>query len=267
MTSGQAPEPSEAELHALVDGQLSPARAAELAREVAGDPGLAARVGAYREQNRLLRAALEPELDEPVPARLLRFRSPRARLRTLPGAGHWAIAASLLLGLALGATGGWVGRGERIEQGGLPLSFPGQAALIHATYSREQRHPVEVWAAEEEHLVAWLSKRLGEPLKAPRLRELGFDLVGGRLVAGHRLPAAMFMYQNAEGQRVTLTVRRDAGDEPETGFRYAVEGGVGVFYWVERDFGYAITGELDQARLLAMARVVYGQLATLSPSR
>ncbi len=253
---------SEQELHALVDGQLSPERAAAVAQAVFDDPALATTVAAWRQQNQALRGALDPLLTEPVPARLLEFASPRARWAAAERSGiwPWAAAACLVGGLAVGAVAGWAGRGEVVERGGLPLSFAGQAALIHATYVKEPRHPVEVWAAEEQHLVAWLSKRLDEPLRAPNLGEFGYSLVGGRLVSGHRRPAAMFMYQNADGQRITLVARRDVSGDGESGFRYAVEGGVGVFYWIDDDCGYAISGQLDKPLLLQIARSVYGQL-------
>ncbi len=78
------------------------------------------------------------------------------------------------------------------------------------------------------------------------------------------------MYENADKERLTLQVRKDTqhigappGGSGDTAFRYAVENGVGVFYWVDDDCGYALTGKLDRAQLLALARVVYGQLAAL----
>ncbi len=40
-----------------------------------------------------------------------------------------------------------------------------------------------------------------------------------------------------------------------------MEDGVGVFYWIDEDCGYALSGRLDRGQLLAIARVVYGQLA------
>lgn len=65
---------------------------------------------------------------------------------------------------------------------------------------------MEVAADQEAHLVAWLSKRLGTPLKVPRLDTLGFGLVGGRLLPGDQGPVAQFMYQDGQGQRLTLYV-------------------------------------------------------------
>lgn len=73
-------------------------------------------------------------------------------------------------------------------------------------------------------------------------------------------PAAQFMYQDARGQRLTLYVRSDAGGNAETAFRYAHENNLGVFYWLDGNFGYALSGELDKPELLRVAQVVYRQL-------
>jgi len=56
-------------------------------------------------------------------------------------------------------------------------------------------------------------------------------------------------------------VRREAPGASETAFRYAVENGIGVFYWIEDDNGYALSGNLDRTQLLSVARIVYAQLA------
>ena len=99
---------------------------------------------------------------------------------------------------------------------------------------------------------------------------LGYALVGGRLVAGNEKPTALYMYENADKQRLSLQVRRQSGasatgsrGEGDTAFRYAVENGIGVFYWIDNDCGYAISGTLDRAQLLKIAHVVYSQLAVL----
>ena len=129
-------------------------------------------------------------------------------------------------------------------------------------YASDVNRPVEIWAAEEKRLVNWLSKRLGFAVRAPDLNSLGFALVGGRLVAGNEMPTAMFVYENADKQRMTLQVRKQT-HTGETAFRYAVEDGVGVYYWIEDNCGYALSGNLDRTQLLAIGRVVYGQLASL----
>ncbi len=74
---------------------------------------------------------------------------------------------------------------------------------------------------------------------------MGFALVGGRLVAGNEKPGALFMYENADKQRISLLVRKDDERSGETAFRYALEDGVGVFYWIDDKCGYALSGNLD----------------------
>ncbi|MDQ2964168.1 MAG: anti-sigma factor [Pseudomonadota bacterium] len=249
---------SDEELHAYADNQLSRERASEVAATLAREPALAARVAEIRRQNALLRDALDPWLSEPLPRELLLAAAgstSRPRSRWLPAA--IAAAAALVLGIGVG----WFGRSEMLELAGTPITFQRQAALTHALYAADANRPVEVWANEEERLVRWLSKRLNFPLHAPNLNAMGFALVGGRLVAGNEKPGALFMYENADKQRISLLVRKDAEPSRETAFQYAVEDGVGVFYWIDDACGYALSGRLDRSQLLAIARVVYGELA------
>jgi anti-sigma factor RsiW len=123
------------------------------------------------------------------------------------------------------------------------------------------RHPVEVGADQEQHLVAWLSKRLGVKVQIPNLDGAGMSLVGGRLLPGETGPVALFMYQTQAGRRLTLYVRAEASRNRETAFRYARENNVGVFYWIDRDSGYALaSADLDKDELLRIATLVYKQL-------
>jgi anti-sigma factor RsiW len=126
-------------------------------------------------------------------------------------------------------------------------------------YAGDANRPVEIWAAEEQRLVRWLSRRLGFPVRSPDLNSLGFALVGGRLVAGNEMPTALFVYENPEKQRLTLQLRKPTNPGHAVAFRYALEDGVGVYYWVEENCMYALSGNLDRAQLLAIGRVVYGR--------
>jgi anti-sigma factor RsiW len=261
--SPNAPVPDD-DLHAYADDQLPSERTEELAAAIAREPALALRVAEIRRQNALLRDAFDPWLAEPLPRNLLAAaagRAPRRLPRWLPAA--LGVAASIVLGVGVG----WYGRGEMLQLGGTPVTFPRQAALTHALYAADVNRPVEVWAAEEQRMVSWLSKRLGFALHAPDLNGVGFALVGGRLVAGNEKPGALFMYENADHQRISLLVRKDSSASGETAFRYASEDGVGVFYWIDDACGYAISGRIDKGQLLAISRVVYGQLAALEAAK
>jgi anti-sigma factor RsiW len=118
------------------------------------------------------------------------------------------MAGWVAIGLAMGVIAGWqlhAARAIATAQAEVP-GFVKRAAIAHAVYSPEVRHPVEVGADQEQHLVAWLSKRLGAPLRAPKLDDVGYFLVGGRLLPGENGPVAHFMYQSKR-YAITLYVR------------------------------------------------------------
>ena len=266
-TAGPAPI-DDTDVHAYADGRLSGARADAVSAALARDPALASRVAEIRQQNADLRAALDPMLSDTIPQRLLDAAAAPPATRGKRGRRvlRWWVpvaAASLVIGLVLG----WFGRGLELEREGTPVSFARQAAFAHALYATDVNRPVEVWAAEEKRLVTWLTKRLGFAVHAPDLNSMGYALVGGRLVAGNERPTALFMYENPEKQRLSLQVRKQGDNPGETAFRYAVENGVGVFYWIDDACGYALSGNIDRAQLLAVARLVYGQLAAAEAAR
>lgn len=249
--------PLESDLHALVDGHLDAARAAEVAAWLAANPEDAARVHAWKAQKEALHAAFDGLLEQAPPARLQRAAiAPPWHRRLLP-------MAAVVAWIALGATIGFFARSAvtPAPRADLAASLPRQAAIAHTVYSPEVKHPVEVGAEQEAHLTQWLSKRLGSPLAIPHLNGQGFDLVGGRLLPGDKGPVAQFMYQDKAGLRLTLYVRRDAGNA-ETAFRFASEGAVSVFYWIDGPFGYALSGELPRDRLLTLADATYRQMGS-----
>jgi anti-sigma factor RsiW len=249
---------SEAELQAYADGRLPQARRAPVEAWLAEHPEEAERIAAYRRLGEEVRAAYEGMLSEPVPEHLKRWASRRLPLRRVA-----AVLAWIMLGAVLGAGAMWELRPERIVMQSVPdgALMARRAAMAHAVYSPEVRHPVEVGANEEQHLVAWLSKRLGVKLRAPRLDDAGMALVGGRLLPGDSGPVAQFMYQTQTGRRLTLYVRTEASRNRETAFRYARENNVGVFYWIDREAGYAIaSSDLSKDELLRVADLVYKQL-------
>ncbi len=241
---------TESELQAYVDGCLPAARRADVENHLAQHQDDAQRIDAYRRQAAALRNAFDPLLAEAVPLQLLPGkRSPQWRR-------HAAVAALMLLG----GIGGWQLHAHIAAERVQTLYLARVAAIAHAVYSPEVRHPVEVGADQEAHLVRWLSKRLGASLKIPHLAGLGYSLVGGRLLPGERGPAAQFMYQDLKGQRLTLYVRTSSEVRAPTAFRFARENGVSVFYWIDGRLGYALSGETEREELLRVADAVYRQL-------
>jgi anti-sigma factor RsiW len=243
---------TEAELHGYVDGVLPVAQAAEIEAYLAAHPEDAARVAAYREQVAALRREFNRVLDEPLPVRLQMPRGSWPRLLSRYAAVVAWIALGGVIGWQLHAYNATATRSDG-------SNWARRAALAHAVYSPEVRHPVEVGADQEAHLVAWLSKRLGTPLRVPHLVNVGYSLVGGRLLPGERGPVAQFMYQDARGQRLTLYVRTNADERSESAFLFQQEQGVGVFYWLDRKLGFALSGTVDKPELLRVATAIYKQ--------
>jgi len=243
---------SEFDLHAYVDGRLSEERRAEVEAYLTASAQESERVRAYQEQNEILHTLFDSVLDEPIPPK---WRSSRR---------HWSFplrpVAAASVCIIVGGLLGWALRGEYAGRSAKRVDFARQAAMAHAVYTPEVRHPVEVSAQQEEHLIGWLSKRLGAPLKAPHLLDLGYELVGGRLLPGDQGPVAQFMYQDKNGQRLTLYIKTDASTERETAFRFSQEGTVGVFYWIDRQLSYALSGELRKTELLQVADAIYKKL-------
>lgn len=259
---------SEAELQAYVDAALPDARRVEMEGYLAVQPDEAERVRAYRAQKQALRALFNPVLDEPLPENLRALASPppnvavdRPRRVFLT---RWSLqryAAGLLIAL-FGGVAGWLAHGQYqpAENMARMSPLPRQAAVAHAVFSPDVRRPVEVSAEHEDQLVAWLSKRLGTPVRPPKLVGLGYELIGGRLLPGSIGPVAQFMYHDGTGQRLTLYVSSENAGNHETAFRFAQEGQVNVFYWIDGKFGYALSASIDKDELARVATAVYDQI-------
>lgn len=270
MNRPSSSEHHEETLHACVDGQLDTEQI-QTWREQA-DTATRDTLDAWVAQRQALRGLHADVLEEPIPPSM---RDVAARAMQGRGSAanqiRWAgMAATVFLAFGLG----WVAHGLSVNtQGGVlaqssaQTQFVRAAGYAHAVYQPEKRHPVEVGATEQEHLVQWLSKRLGRPLRVPDLSAEGYALVGGRLLPGEGSARAQFMFEDAQGQRLTLYLGgiTAAGQHPElaqTRFQFESRQGTQSFYWFDRDFGYALSGALERERLLALATRVYQQLET-----
>lgn len=247
----------DAALHAYVDGQIDEIGRREVEGWLADHPEEEARIQAYRAQNTGLHALYDGVLEEPMSPSLAALVAGTPKRRP---AGAWRRMAAAILLFALGGAAGWGLHGLG-EGGGLTAepAFVRRAVGAHVVYASEVRHPVEVGADQEQHLVGWLSKRLGSPLRAPKLAAFGFTLVGGRLLPDDGMAAAQFMYEDASGRRLTCYVRA-ANDREDTAFRFVTERGISAFYWVDAPLAYALIAEMPKDALLAVAHAVYDGL-------
>lgn len=68
------------------------------------------------------------------------------------------------------------------------------------------------------------------------------------------------MHHDAAGERLTLYVSTGQSQHRDTGFKFAEQGPVNVFYWIDRKFGYALSGGIDKKTLARVANAVHKQL-------
>jgi len=248
-------EIDETELHAYIDGALAPDRRDKVEAAVAADPELSATAAAYAAQNEEIRRLFGTVPDERIPDRL----QPR-RIAARQKRRRWLVpVAASAVWLGVGLAGGWLAH-ERVAP---PVAVDTtrqvaeRAVSAYQVYTVEVLHPVEVFAEQEQHLVKWLSKRLGYGIRTPDFTPAGFKLVGGRLLpADGGAPAAQFMYEDRAGRRLTLYVAPNNTDE-ETAFRFQEVGGVSTFVWLEHGMGFAMTGKMPREQLLELSKVVY----------
>jgi anti-sigma factor RsiW len=248
------------DLTAYVDERLPEARRAAVERFVDENPGIRARVSADRAAMDSLRHRLNPILDLPIPARLridaiMRRRNETFRRRL----GAAAACVALVLG---GGAAGW-----KAHEFAPPSLLSQQTALsttateaisAHRIFVVETLHPVEVGAAQEPHLIQWLSRRVGHPLAVPDLAGQGYVLMGGRVLPAGNEAAAQFMYESSSGHRLTVYVRASGGGD--TQFRFVESRGVSAFSWIDQGLGFAIVGAIDRPQLLDIADTVYQQV-------
>ena len=88
--------------------------------------------------------------------------------------------------------------------------------------------------------------------------------MGGRIVPAEDRPAALLMYDDDAGKRLTLYVRSAGGNDARN-FRYARDGDVAAFSWTDGSLAYVVTARTDKRRLLTIAQAIYGEARRTFP--
>ena len=242
------------ELHAYVDGELPADRRAAVEAWLAAHPDDAARVAAWRLQADAIRAhyPMSPGNRSRRSCSLARMTMRHARGSLPPlraSSWHFSSAAS---------SAGWHATASSTRRSAFEI-LTAQALNAHKLYAVEVRHPVEVAAADAEHLQQWLSKRVGYPLRAPNLEPQGLQLVGGRLLPTPTgAAAAFFMYENPSGERFTLYCAPTKS--PNSAMHYNAAEKAGAIYWVDSNVAYVVSSAGERKQLWKVARAAYEQI-------
>jgi anti-sigma factor RsiW len=240
---------SEMDLHAFIDGELPPERAAAVEAALARDAVLAARVRDFRADKLALIAAYRPLAEAPVPAALLaaaRAGPSRAatkrRGRYIVLAGAAALAASLLLTLTPRAP-----RDPAIEQ-----ALAARENVRTPSRELDGHDPAGVEAADQA-----MSAMLGNPVRAPDLGRVGFKLVSAEIYGRTRSDAVQLRYEDGARRLFTVFLRPPAGPDA---FEVTERGPVRICVWQNADVTAVMTGEMSTPELFRLASLAYSSL-------
>jgi anti-sigma factor RsiW len=242
---------TEADLHAYVDGEVSADRCAVIEAWLATHPDDAARVAQWRGQADAIGARYGAIATERVPARLHLDKIVR-------GGRSWrgVAAAAALVAFLIGGIAGWLAHHASAAAPSAIDVATADALSAYRLYTTEVRHPIEV-RANEQHLLPWLSRRVGTSLHAPDLETFSLKLLGGRLLPGPVGPAALFMYESPSGERYTFYASR--AKAPRSALRYHAEDSAAAALWVDGEVSYVVSGPADRERLMRIAQSAYEQ--------
>ena len=82
--------------------------------------------------------------------------------------------------------------------------------------------------------------------------------MGGRLLPADSGQAALFMYEDGKGTRLSCYYLATDVDG-ETAFKFREQNGISAFYWMENGLAYAIVANAPRELLLRVAEIVYEQ--------
>ena len=256
---------SDAELNALVDGELDPSRQAEIEVWLAENPDTARRVARYRAQNAGFHALFEDILHEEISPKIMSALTPRR-----PSVPAWAAMAAAVALFVIGGAGGWMVRGEGAPTAGQQVAagppidtaeLMVRASMAHVvSRDDELRTPTSGGSAG---MGDYLADRMGKPVRVPSLDTFGYRLIGSRVLPDTNGPAAQFVFSDESGKKVSLYVRGEQANGVD--ITYALADDLSMFYWNDSKRSYAMVTRVDDERgreaLLTAAKAVFGQLS------
>ncbi|WP_338513336.1 anti-sigma factor [Pseudomonas poae] len=232
--------PSERDLHAYVDHQLLESDRRAMETWLAGHPEVAAQVHAWQQDAQLLRASLSgvlqtpanPQLDPALIRQRIRHRSRR----------HLATAAVLLIAVSIGGLGGWHVR-EATHPPTLPMTDAMQAYRL---FAQDGIMPADYKTQDSGTMQAWLDRYFNQAHRLPDLSQAGFRPVSGRLLTTEQGAAAMVLYEDRQGQRISFYIR-----PPGPGNGFLPRGsrsadGLQAEYWSGGGYNYAMVSPVGQ---------------------
>jgi anti-sigma factor RsiW len=227
-------------LHALIDGELDAGHAREVEDHLAGCPGCAAQLAAYRAMSKAvagadLRFTAPAMLRRRIEAALPRAEAPsrRAVLRGFAmGSAASAIAATGLVAIVL--------RGDdeaRIQS---------EVVSAHLR-SLQAGHLTDVLSTDQHTVKPWFNGKLDVAPPVVDLTAKGFTLIGGRLDYVDARPIGAIVYRR-RSHVINLFVAQTASTERQPARIEAIQG-FNIRRWSERGLNYWAVSDLAKDEL------------------
>ena len=248
----------ETDLLAYADGDLSPARMAEVDAVVARAPELAARLAVMRASVLPYRAAYEAQPLPPLPtslstrvADLIEAESRRQRARRSSGPRFVAAFAAGVVCCALSWTllSTWQP---------LALTARGVAPWIQAVadyqqlYSRETLADVTEDPQLSERIIGELRVVDGMTVRVPDLRSAGLTFKRVQRLSFHRQPVVQMVYLPEHGDPIAVCITRDVRPDEDPHVQQIDE--LSTVSWRRGNLGYVLLGKAPAQSMLELAR-------------
>jgi len=255
---------SEIELLAFVDGRISPesARYREIEDILHGNPELAARVAAYRQQNVALARAYGDIAEQPAPARLLNALetgASRTENRFKPGMRMAASLAAVLLSGGIGWYAGGLSGSADVDTALLidvvRDSYLSPAGGDISTRNDEKSGFAEVMGGQGAVLDGVGIDRAALEMPAPDLTREGFSFVARERITRSEREMLALTYRNPEGENVRILIAPRLS-QPQQPIRMERDGALSMGYWTDGALAIALIGRLDPDDTRALAESV-----------
>jgi anti-sigma factor RsiW len=232
--------PSERDLHAYVDHQLDDADRRLVKTYLENNPEAAAQVRAWQQDAQQLRAALSGALQQPVnqeldPA-LIRQRLKHQSHR------HLASAAVLLIAVSVGGLSGWQAREMTLPDAPPPMTDAMQAYRLIA---QQGILPADYKVNADGDMQGWLDRYFTRANRLPDLSGAGFKPVSGRLLSTEQGPAAMVVYEDQGGHKISFYVRPPGPKNYLLPRGSRSDGELQAEYWSGSGYNYAMVSPSD----------------------
>ncbi|MGE8178357.1 anti-sigma factor family protein [Pseudomonas fluorescens] len=230
--------PSVSDLHAYVDHQLDDADRRRVETYLAANPRVAEQVQAWQQDAQQLRAALSGALQQPPNPNLdpsvIRQRLKRQSRR------HLASAAVLLITVSVGGLGGWQAREMTMVGSTLPMT---DALQAYRMFAQQGILPADYKVTDDGDMQGWLDRYFSRADRLPNLANSGFKPVSGRLLSTEQGPAAMVMYEDQSGRKISFYVRPPGPKNYLLPRGSRSDGELQAEYWSGPGYNYAMVSE------------------------